>query len=168
MLPIAGGGTPAAVGDGAIGAITHDANHQDDPKDKIIHSKFQATTAGPVNYAHIYIDNANTDNICLSIWNASGTKLASCSAYVNTNTAGWQDCQLDQEVNLAAATDYYIGVNNDSVSATNYGIYYTATNNAWEQEVTYSCGQNVNAEDTDWPGDRQLVIYFNNSADDPN
>ena len=134
---IAGSAGEGAAGaaDGSIGQIGH-TGYKVAAVNYLYYSKFQPTVAGKVNYAHVYIEAANTENTCLAIYASDGTLLASGTHLNTTDVAGWITVTLSSEVTLTAATDYYLGFQNDTASPR---LYYATGANLFAESLGYNC-----------------------------
>lgn len=156
---------PAAAANGQIGNITHDHAPSTASSGYTYHDGFTPTTTGPVNYAHIYIDDNNGVTCCLSIYAANGTELASVTWVGALTDPGWDDQQLDGEVTLEAATTYYLGFAKDG---NNVQLYQKeAGDDDFYDTQAYSCGQPLNPEESTWGSNHDLTIWFDNVAGSP-
>ena len=156
-----------AVADGVLGNTTHDVSKSVFTND-IYHDKWQATTPGVVNYIHVYMSGGNGDTVCLSIFAADGAELASCSGDPGTDVAGWYNCQLDSEITLVAATNYYLGYFSTQTGADNFLYQKDAGDGGFhDQNVAFTCGDAVVEEEAVWYGTDDIALIVNNISGDP-
>ncbi len=71
--------------------------------------KFTSSTAGQVTALKFYRSPSDTGNDLLSLWSATGTKLASAT-FTNTTASGWQTVTLASPVNINANTTCAVSV----------------------------------------------------------
>jgi hypothetical protein len=160
--------TPAGGG-GLIGLSTQTDAHTVYEADGYFHSKFTTTTAGDVQYAHLYVHDSNSETLCLSLFNSAGTELLSCTGTRADNSAGWVNCDAGATYELAAATEYYISVYvNDGGGSFDVGND-TGTNMWKEQSLSPTCGTSAldTAEETVDKASYDITAIWNNSAGDP-
>lgn len=157
----------AGTSNGLIGNTTYDISH-DIFASYIYHDKFTPTTAGVVNYIHVYISGGSGDTVCLSIFNASGTKLASVSGSPGTDVAGWYNLTLNTPVTLATATNYYLGIDITG-SGVQTVLYFKDAGDGgfYDTNASFNCGDNIVAEESGWYLTDDIAIVANNILGDP-
>ncbi len=89
--------------------------------------KFTSSTAGQITALKFYRSSSDTGSDLLSLWTATGTKLASAT-FTNTTATGWQTVTLSAPVNISANTTYVASYHTNGA--------YVATGNFFASPVT--------------------------------
>ena len=134
-----------------------------------LHSAFQPDQTGNVRYGHAYVSDSNGEEICISIFNSSGTLLASCTdATVVDDTADWANCDYGSEVELQSGQTYYLAI----AVADGGGsfVYYRSDESGsmyYDSEVS-PCGNSLNTlNETLSHAGRVVTVVWNNTPGDP-
>ncbi|MGH2853442.1 MAG: DUF4082 domain-containing protein, partial [Solirubrobacteraceae bacterium] len=100
-----------------------------DPSSVELGVKFTASTEGSVTGIRFYKSAANTGTHVGSLWNASGTLLASAT-FTHESESGWQQVSFSEPVAIKAGTTYVAGylAPNGHYSATGSGFGSTGVN----------------------------------------
>ena len=116
--PVSGGGgaTPTTSLFSASNTPTRTYN---DGQQLEVGVQFQSSVAGQITGLKFYRSASDTGPDVLTLWTATGTKLASVT-YTNTAASGWQTAALSTPVAISANTSY--------VASYNTTGYYVATN----------------------------------------
>ena len=130
---------------------------------------FTTTTAGNVQYGHIYITDGNSLSLCLSLMSSNGQTihLSAVSAALSDNTAYWVNIDMGSSFTLQAATDYVLAVGVGE-SGTIDIDQADAGGGIFQDDVdAVECGvETITTPGTDLSYNYPTII-FNNSAGDP-
>ena len=126
--PVSGGGGATPV-TSLFSASDTPAKTYNDGKQLEVGVQFQSSVAGQITGLKFYRSASDTGPDLLTLWTATGTKLASAT-FTNTDASGWQTVALSTPVAISANTSY--------VASYHTTGYYVATNYFFDTAVTSS------------------------------
>ena len=162
-----GGGVAAAAGgDGVIGTIGHAGSDEQGGANTAFFSTFTTTTAGSVQYGHMYVVDGNNNTVCIAIYDSSGNALAYASAAAGNNTSQWVNVDFGSPITLSAGTTYWLGYQPSTSTVLTVGLDSGTGAIRKDNDHTYSCGSGI-ADDAQETANGKLSIIVNNTAGSP-
>lgn len=161
-----GGGVAVAGGDGVIGTTGHAGSDEQGGADTAFFSSFTTTTAGSVQYGHMYVVDGNNNTVCIALYDSSGNVLAYASGAAGNNTSQWVNVDFGTPVTLSAATTYWLGYQPSTSTVLTVGLDSGTGAIRKDNSHTYSCGSGI-ADDAQETANGKLSIIVNNTAGSP-
>jgi len=152
-------GVPS-VSSGSIGQSTGTAAATSG-SGRLYHSKDVPLSPGPVQYAHVYLDNPNNSTVHMYLFSANGTQRAYCSIAIEGTTAGWYTCQSAAPYTIVDATTYYYGIGR-TVADFSYGRTASGFTGLWYDTNTIDNDVTLNPEETVSDSDGNLSVRWDN------